>query len=274
MAKIEKEIKDLTSTDIEPAAGATGAAEPAEPAAAETPPPPISKLHARMQGMGKNWKDDEDFYNQADDYVGELESFREKSQKEQQELMAIIDREPELAMILTDMGAGAPFLVALARHIDPADLTPESDDPDYGAWSANAKQRDEDAANRKRYQEEVDANMQASTAQMNEFAEESGYSKEKTAKFFEDLGTLFTDVYNGKITKELLVKLEKLFDFNEKIKEAKEEGLVEGKNAKIKAVKATDEITDNLPKLIPAGTDDPKQIKEDYITKLKKGTRV
>ena len=122
MAKIEKEIKDLTSTDIEPAAGATGAAEPAEPAAAETPPPPISKLHARMQGMGKNWKDDEDFYNQADDYVGELESFREKSQKEQQELMAIIDREPELAMILTDMGAGAPFLVALARHIDPADL--------------------------------------------------------------------------------------------------------------------------------------------------------
>jgi len=250
----------MKKTDEENLAGAT-----AENA-------PSNKLFSRMQKMGKTWEKDEDAMDMADEYISELEAFKEKSIAEQQEIMDIIDQNPVLARILTDLGAGASLNVALARHVDPEDLQAQEGDPDYEAWAENSRQRKEEATQRNKWMEEVAANEEMSKAEMQAFADESGMEPDEVAEFFEFLNNTLTEIYNGKINRTTLKMLHKAFKHDETVKDAMESGKVMGRNEKIVASRAkTDEI-DGLPKITPAGDGTKPAPKKGYIETLKERT--
>lgn len=204
------------------------------------------KKHKYADRLAKEYPDrqfesDEDYEAGHEEYVKNLEGYRERGTIANQKLVALFEAEPQIADVVTAMIGGATLRSALARHIGSEDLVPEEGDPDYSAYEKNNQERLERIEKTNKFNQEFNENVEFSAKSVDEFATENNLKPEEAEKILGEFNDMLKDIYRGKITKETLTKIARAVKHDEAVKEAKAEGLEEGeikaKNEKIKAVK-------------------------------------
>jgi len=182
--------------------------------------------------------------------VGKLKSYDEANTR----IIAMMEDEPELSSIMTEVGQGRKFLNSVKSHLDVANL-PEEDDSDMAAWENNAKMRESRYAEKLRRQEEIASNEEKSMATLEEFIGEKGLDDEGKIKFGELIADFLDRAYSGDITKQFLEVMYYYMNRDEELAKANELGKIKGMNAKIEKTKfaETDYAGDGLPDINSGG---------------------
>ncbi len=215
-------------------------------------------------------QDDEELDAKLHDLLIDLNDYRTSSQENNETLMSLFQAEPTLGKILSDMRDGATLSIAIGRHLDPESIVPQEGDPDYEAWAKEKDERINRLNARKESQENYEKNLIASEQIIREFVEESGFDEEQTAEFMSFLDAFTSDLLDGKVSKDTLVKLSKVLTADAEKEEAVKLAEVRGKNQAIEAEKKKPQDGDGLPDLSSGGgaaTEEPQQ-KDDYIGNL------
>lgn len=181
----------------------------------------------------KVFASDEDYDNAIADYLDNAKRTVSESKQAGESIAQIVMDNPELADIIADLKSGVSFRVALAQQFDPSDLTVGEDEPDaeqYKKAVDERRKRYEDSQQRIRSREE---NMEVSQKEFDQFMESSGWEPERQQEFVDWMQGFFTDFGNGKITKDVLVKLRKAFEYDDAVEEARQEGEIDGRNTAI-----------------------------------------
>lgn len=184
--------------------------------------------------------------------INDDESYRTENETANQKLIEVIESEPTLAAVINDVANGAEYIEALARHVDPSDLEMQQGDPDYEKWSANKQERIGKRAEREKFLSDLQANIAASQEAIKSFAEENGMSEEDIIPFLENVNSVLSDAYNGKITTDFLARMYTAENHEKEVQKAAENGVIEGRNQKIDMLKETEmneKAGDGLPSL-------------------------
>lgn len=198
----------------------------------------------------REFKSDEDYDKGMEEYLGELEGYKERGTMANQKLIALFEAEPQVGDVVRDMINGATFREALARHMSPEDLTAVEGDPDFEGWNKNKATREESLNKRKAKQEEYAKNLEFSQQAIEEFAKENEMDDESAGKFLARFDAMLADINSGKISKDVLMTIKKAWDYDNDITTAREQGELAGKNKNIVAQKeAAKPKGDGLPKI-------------------------
>ena len=206
--------------------------------------------------------------------LAQLRKYKEMNDADNAAIMDALDAEPVLAKIIQDIVNGATLRESLALHFDQEDFTAQEGDPDYEKWSANAKTRKEGLAKRKEWEDNWSKNQEMSVAEINEYAKETGKTPEQMIKLLEDADDLLKNLYSGLIDRKALAFIEKAINADQVAEAAREEGVIEGRNAKIEAQVMPEKTGDGLPVIQSSDTPDaPKPAKKmGYIERLNSQT--
>lgn len=223
----------------------------------------------------RQFASDEEYDTALDEYLGDLEGYRERGETANQKLVTLFEAEPQIGQMVRDMLNGATFREALARHFTPEEFTAMEGDPDYEGWSKNKLTREESIAKRKQFEQERDANLEFSSQAISEFATENGMSEDDAAAFLAPFDEMLTEINSGKITKDTLKKLKKMMDYDNDVTQAKTQGEISGRNQNIVAKRETAPKGDGLPTLsksseTPDSAPKPKSWIDGLVEKEKK----
>jgi hypothetical protein len=204
----------------------------------------------------RTYETDDDYENAHEEYIKDLEGYRERGVIANQKLVTLFNAEPQIADVISDMIGGATLRSALAKHIGAEDLVPEEGDPDYKAWDENNKQRLERIAKSNQFNKEFNENVEFSAKSISEFATENNLKPEEAEKILGEFDDMLKDIYRGRITKETLAKIVRAVKHDEAVQEAKAEGVIKGKNEAVKEKVAKEKETakdDGMPVLKKSG---------------------
>ena len=201
----------------------------------------------------------------------ELRAYKERNQAANAELIKLLKLNPTLVKTIQMMKEGATFEEAVARNIDLSAL-PVEGDPDYEKWSQSAKMREEEYNKGLEFENTLAQNKAKSQENLRAFAEENNLSEEQAMQFVETVvSPLLDQIATLDLSKEFLTNIYKGVNHETKVAEAKEEGKMEGMNAKIEETMMTPPPAgDGLPK--GAGSvavAEKPQKPMSYIDKLK-----
>jgi hypothetical protein len=205
-------------------------------------------------GDGDDYGDEEKFYEGLHRHMGDLSDYRSNSMAKNDELLALFQQEPTLAKIVSDLRDGAPFMVALGRHIDRESIVPQEGDPDYEGWAKGKEERMAKLEEKRNFDKTYQENLGGTEAAIKEFAEENELDEEGIKELMELLDGFVADLFNGKISKETLAKFHKGLTADSKAQEAAELAGIAGRNAAIEAKKVEKKEGDNLPNVGGGGT--------------------
>lgn len=222
--------------------------------AEETPipePPAKHKYADRLSKAypGKEFKSDEEHETGMDDYLKELEGYKDRGQSANKKLIALFEAEPQIGDIVRDCINGATFREALARHLDAKDLEAIEGDPDYEGWSKNKTERETKLAERNKFQEDYAKNISTSEQAVTAYVEKKGLSPEEADAFFGKFDEMLDNVSKGIITEDHLDAWMKALNYDSDVVTATEQGKVAGRNENIVAKKSAATTSgDGLPR--------------------------
>jgi hypothetical protein len=239
------------------------------------------KYHDRLakEYPDKKFESDDDYENTHEEYVKNLEGYRERGTIANSKLVALFEAEPQIADVISAMIGGATMRSALARHIGSEDLVPEEGDPDYSQYEKNNKERLERIERTNKFNQEFNENVEFSRQSVEAFATENNLKPEEAEKILGEFDDMLKDIYRGRITKETLAKIVKAVKRDEAVAEAKAEGEVKGKNEAIKEKVAREDKKaegDGMPILKNSGdtieeSEKPEQVQ--IIDRIFAGTK-
>lgn len=241
-----------TTEEVAPEKTAEETPTPEEGSAEEVPEAPKNKYADRLTKAypDREFKSDEDYDKGLEEYLGELEGYKERGTMANQKLIALFESEPQVGDVVRDMINGATFREALARHISPEDLTAIEGDPDYEGWNKNKAAREENMSKYKAKKDEYAKNLEFSQQAIEEFAKENNMDDESAGKFLSRFDAMIADINSGKISKEVLATMQRAWNYENDVTAAREQGELAGKNKKIVAQKEESKPKgDGLPKL-------------------------
>lgn len=176
-------------------------------------------------------------------------------------LAEVVDDEPEFGMVLNDILKGSKVATAFARHYGPDSFSePVEGDPDFEEFGKYKQERAERHKKKQERQKSLKANEEVSMQEITSYMEEKGLTPEQAQDFFTQADEFFTDIFDGKITKDHLAMLEKAFGYEDAVAEAEETGKVAGRNEKIVEEKVKKPTTSGMPEINEGGM--PPQPKE------------
>ena len=218
----------------------------------------------------RKYESDDDYDTAMDEYLGELEGYRERGRLANQKLIGLFDTEPVVGSIVRDMLEGSSARSALARHFAPEDLVPQDGDDDIEAWKKNKAEREDRLAKRKKRDEDYANNTKATQAAIEEFVTENGMDDAAAGEFLSYIDTHIGDVMNGKLSKDLLSMFHKARNYEAEVAKARETGEIAGQNKKIVAEKEKEPVGDGLPKPKNTGSGpDQPQRQQSWIDGLR-----
>lgn len=193
-------------------------------------------------------------------YIHQSREYETKNREANAKLLEIFNQSPELVAIIRLMNEGATFTEALPYSIDTDAIIPVEGDPDFDAFNRNKeegrkKRKEKDEALR-----QVQQNMDISFQSVDRFAKENGMSETQTAAFLNQVDELINNISLGKITPEILNKLNKGIMHDTIMQEETEKAEIRGRNTAI-----TEKITkeeekkkgDGLPAIKSASPETP-----------------
>lgn len=221
----------------------------------------------------RNMDDEEELYGAIDDdYNGtqdELNGYKEREQG----LTDMFNNDPRSAAFLNNWRQGSDPVVELIRMFGD-DFKGALEDPERQEALAQAnKEYIDRVTQNKQYEEEYEKNMGETLANIEVFQKETGATTEEVDAAVTLLGKIFSDLVRGKVEMSSLGLAMKAVKHGEDVANARHEGEVAGRNAKIeeKLRKATGDGVPNIGGSgAPAGGEGQKQIGLfDYVDAAK-----
>lgn len=196
-------------------------------------------------------KDGEDLHSAALSNLQDMQGYKDQNEKVNKKLVDALENNPEFAQMTKEVLAGVPVHIAIARNIDMEAMAPNEGDDDYGDYQKAIEDNKKTRAEKEKYLKDMDDNIKMSAKQVDEFAKENKLTDDETENFLKDVDQLVSDMVKGKVTKEALSTFYKGMKRDDDVKDAKKAGEIEGKNAKIEAVKEKEDAAkgDGLPAL-------------------------
>jgi hypothetical protein len=154
-------------------------------------------------------------------------------------IMAMMDSEPELGGILSDMSRGGKFLNVLPKYVDVTSLEPEGED-DMQEWADNVKAREENYRLGNERKASIAANLEKSEAAIEEFITGKNIDEPGKIEFAQKLADFLDKAYSGEITKEFLDAMYYYMNRDTELENQRKVGELAGANKKISQQFASD----------------------------------
>lgn len=193
------------------------------------------------------------------------------------DLNEVVEEFPEFGDMVIGLRNGMTPQEAIATYFDVEQLTPPEDAPDFDAYSKAKDKRRKEVEQRKEKERSITKNIETTVSNIETYAEDKGWDKEKTIDFSKKIGELFSDWADGNLTVESLDVLNKGFSFDETIAEkdkelstAVEDAIIAGRNEKIAKKRVTKETGDGLPRLANTGAVSEDKNEDKFTADLRK----
>lgn len=181
----------------------------------------------------RNLDDDADYESAMDEYHTSMTEELGKHKESARMMAEKFSENPVVASFLHDVFGGEDVVASLVRHFG-EDVAEASNNPEKLALiteaastrSAKMKQDAEIAA-------EQETNWANSLKEIEAYQTESGKSPEEMNALFDQIMTLHTNGIMGIITKEDLVKYDKMLNYDADVAEAEQIGAAQGRNENI-----------------------------------------
>lgn len=153
--------------------------------------------------------------------------------KREKEVLSKLGEDPKMSLMLGALMDGMSFEEAASRFFDLENL-PKEGEEGFEAIQKARNERIAEAQKNKEWQDAFKTNMDKSEIAIDEFAKEKGWDKNQVNEFLNKAtDELFTKVSQGIIDKDILEKLEKLYNYDEDVESARVAGEVAGRNQTI-----------------------------------------
>lgn len=217
----------------------------------------------------REFADDEAMYGQAgedyDAYENELSGYRERESK----LEELFARDPKNAQFLADMAAGKDPWIVVIERLGTDGITELLNDPEKKAAYEEANKRyAERLAKEKEIEAEYDRNMEESQRVREELDAIHGVEAVDAALGVIDQMT--KDAIMGKVTKEAVEMAMKIVNRDADLANARSEGEIAGRNAKIEERMRRQQTGDGMPQMGGATAPAPAPKKRGFFDDLPK----
>jgi hypothetical protein len=225
----------------------------------------------RLKGRypDREFVDDEAMYGQAgedyDAYENELSGYRERESK----LEELFAKDPKNAQFLADMAAGKDPWIVVIERLGTDGITELLNDPEKKAAYEEANKRyAERLAKEKEIEAEYDRNMEESQRVREELDAIHGVEAVDAALGVIDQMT--KDAIMGKVTKEAVEMAMKIVNRDADLANARSEGEIAGRNAKIEERMRRQQTGDGMPQIGGASAPAPAPKKRGFFDDLPK----
>lgn len=217
----------------------------------------------------REFADDEAMYGQAgedyDAYENELSGYRERESK----LEELFARDPKNAQFLADMAAGKDPWIVVIERLGTDGITELLNDPEKKAAYEEANKRyAERLAKEKEIEAEYDRNMEESQRVREELDAIHGVEAVDAALGVIDQMT--KDAIMGKVTKEAVEMAMKIVNRDADLANARSEGEIAGRNAKIEERMRRQQTGDGMPQMGGATAPAPAPKRRGFFDDLPK----
>lgn len=217
----------------------------------------------------REFADDEAMYGQAgedyDAYENELSGYRERESK----LEELFAKDPKNAQFLADMAAGKDPWIVVIERLGTDGITELLNDPEKKAAYEEANKRyAERLAKEKEIEAEYDRNMEESQRVREELDAIHGVEAVDAALGVIDQMT--KDAIMGKVTKEAVEMAMKIVNRDADLANARSEGEIAGRNAKIEERMRRQQTGDGMPQMGGATAPAPAPKKRGFFDDLPK----
>ena len=193
--------------------------------------------------------DEEALYGQLNDDYDANESKLKTYEDDRKKLSDLFQSNPQSAIFLSDWANGSNPIIALVKAYG-QDFIDYVNDPENAEEIAKAQAEYlEKQAKSKEFDELYAKNTQESLKVLSDMQAEKGLSDDETASVLEKILSVEEDLRQGKITPEILDMFMKAEKYDTDVDEARTEGEIAGKNAKIDNVLKLKSRGDGTPSL-------------------------
>lgn len=193
--------------------------------------------------------DEEALYGQLNDDYDANEAKLKTYEDDRKKLSDLFQTNPQSAIFLSDWANGSNPVIAMVRAYG-EDFVDYLNDPENAEEIAKAqKEYLEKQAKSKKFDELYAKNIQESMNVLSEMQNKNGLSDEETNAVFENILAVEDDLKVGKITPEIFDMFMKAEKYDTDVDEARTEGEIAGKNAKIDKVLKLKSRGDGTPSL-------------------------
>lgn len=188
----------------------------------------------------KQFADDEAMYGQIIEDYDENEKALNGYKEQDDKFAEMFSKYPDSARFIADMANGVNPWVAIVEQIGVDGITDMFENPQYKEALAEAQQKYVDKmARNKELEDEYDKNIADSLDKLSAYQEKNGLSDEQVDKIFEFLWNLAQNSILGKYDEASFDIARKALNYDTDVENARTEGEVAGRNAKINAKMAS-----------------------------------
>lgn len=219
----------------------------------------------------KEFADDEAMFGQAgedyDAYENELNGYREREGK----MLDMFNNNPQSARFMSAMARGEEPTFILIEDLGPEGITDIINDPAKKAEYEEAmKRRRERIAREKELETEYNANFAETLATLKRVQEQRQLSDEVIDAAYDLLVKITNEIVMGKVSEETLGMALKALNYDADMTNARSEGEVAGRNAKIEEQIRKPQAGDGMPQIGGANAPAPAPKKRGFFDDLPK----
>jgi len=155
-------------------------------------------------------------------------------------ILAMMDSEPDLSGILSDMGKGAKFAEALPKYVDVQSLAEAGEGGDIPNWEENRKCRMKSFDERQSRLKSYDKNLELAGQAFASFIGEKGLEGPQVDEFAQFVAKLIDDASKGSISNDFLQAAYYAKNYQSDVLDAAKQAEIKAKNEKIEVKMKTD----------------------------------
>lgn len=211
--------------------------------------PKISRIREYMTAKfpDRTYTDDDDFDNAVLEHLKTSDAKIAGNDAANKTIMEVIAAYPEFAEIIEDVAEGVPVRVAIARQFSPDELTVRDGEEDFDAYRKAAEDRSKRLAEINERIHTREKNIAQSKTDVDAFFNEMQMTDQERTAFVDWVDNeVLANLMDGRVNREILIKLYQGWKFDEAVAEARNAGEVEGRNQQIEQKRAHATKTDGL----------------------------
>jgi len=238
---------------------------------------PAMEVMKEYYGEDVEINDDNYGYKMEEMVVKDYKPMKEKMGKYEsanKNILAMMESEPELSGILSDMSQGAKFSETLPKYMDVQALV-DSKGGDEAAWEENNKARMSNYEKMQAHKAQMAANEEKSLKTVKKFMADKKLEGENAEMFGKFIADVIDRANSGDLTEQFLESMYYGMNYKKDVAMAEELGKVSERNKKIEeTVKSEAELQgDKLPKIKSADEKVAMSDTGDFADKLEKSLK-
>jgi len=155
-------------------------------------------------------------------------------------ILAMMDDEPELSGILSDMGKGSKFVESLPKYVDLQSVSEAGEGGDIPNWEENITHRMKSYGEKQSRLKNFDKNLELAGQAFGAFVSGKGMEEAQVNEFAQFVAKLMEEASMGRISNDFLQAAYYAKNYESDVLDAAKQAEIKAKNEKIEAKMRTD----------------------------------